>query len=224
MKSKIWIVGILFVVGAVSAIAVARSSQGGPIGEWNASGFIEAEVISIAPEIAGRITARPVSEGDEVKQGDVILKLEDDILAAQVDLARGKLYEAQAVLAQAKAGARAQAIAKAEAQLKLAQTGEDAARQAWRDTQALRDNPQMLDVQLAAAKAQVEATKQQLAAALLQRDIAEKAWKDYGATSDKLADVPPAYRPSLPTQYYDIPYQWEQALSAKPTMTRRDPR
>ncbi len=214
MKSKIWIVGILFVVGAVSAIAVARSSQGGPIGEWNASGFIEAEVISIAPEIAGRITARPVSEGDEVKQGDVILKLEDDILAAQVDLARGKLYEAQAVLAQAKAGARAQAIAKAEAQLKLAQTGEDAARQAWRDTQALRDNPQMLDVQLAAAKAQVEATKQQLAAALLQRDIAEKAWKDYGATSDKLADVPPAYRPSLPTQYYDIPYQWEQALSA----------
>jgi len=213
MKSKIWIVGILFVVGMVIAIAVARSSQGGPIGEWNASGFIEAEAISIAPEIVGRVTARPVSEGDEVKQGDVVLKLEDDILSAQVDLARGTLNEAQAVLAQARAGARAHAIATAEAQLKLAQAGEEAAQQAWRDAQALRDNPQMLDVQIAAAKAQVDATKQQLDAALLQRDIAEKAWKDYGSTSDKLADVPPAYRPSLPIQYYDIPYQWEQALA-----------
>ena len=122
MKSKIWIVGILFVVGVVGAIALARSNDGGSSGEWNASGFIEAEIISIAPEIAGRVTARPVSEGDEVQQGDVLLKLEDDILSAQVDLAQGKLHEAQAVLAQAKAGARAQSIAKAEAQLKLAQT------------------------------------------------------------------------------------------------------
>jgi HlyD family secretion protein len=154
-----------------------------------------------------------VSEGDEVQQGDVLLKLDDDILAAQVELAQGKLHEAQAVLAQAKAGARAQSIAKAEAQLKLARAGAEAARQAWHDAQAIRDNPQTLNVQIAAAQAQVEATQQQLAAALLQRDIAEKAWKDYGATSDKLADVPPAYRPSLPAQYYDIPYQWEQALA-----------
>ena len=213
MKSKIWIVGILFVVGVVGAIALARSNTGGSSSEWNASGFIEAEIISIAPEMAGRVTARPVSEGDEVKQGDVLLKLEDDILSAQVDLAQGKLNEAQAVLAQAKAGARVQSIAKAEAQLKLAQAGAEAARQAVRDAQAMRDNPQTLDVQIAAAKAQAEATQQQLAAALLQRDIAEKAWKDYGETSDKLADVPPAYRPHLPVQYYDIPYQWEQALA-----------
>jgi len=214
MKSKIWIVGILFSVGVVGAIALARSNDGGSSGEWNASGFIEAEIISIAPEIAGRVTARPVSEGDEVQQGDVLLQLEDDLLSAQVDLAQGKLQEAQAVLAQANAGARAQAIAKAEAQLKLAQAGRDAAQQAWRDAQTIRDNPQTLAVQIAAAQAQVEVTQQQLEVSLLQRDIAEKAWKDYGATSDKLADVPPAYRPSLPVQYYGIPYQWEQALAA----------
>ena len=214
MKSKIWIVAVLFVIGVIAAIAIARSSQGGPIGEWNASGFIEADILSIAPEIAGRVTARPVSESDQVRQGDVVLKLEDDILAAQVDLARGKLAEAQAVLAQAKAGARQESIAKAEAQLKLAQAGRDAARQAWLDAQAIRDNPQTLDVQIAAASAQVDATRAQLDAALLQRDIAEEAWKDYGETSDKLADVPPAYRPSLPIEYYSIPYQWEQALAA----------
>ena len=214
MKSKIWIVAALFVMGVVVAVAIARSSQGGPIGEWNASGFIEADIVSIAPEIAGRVTARPVSESDRVKQGDVLLKLEDDILSAQADLARGKLAEAQAVLAQTQAGARHESIAKAEAQLKLAQAGRDAARQAWLDAQAIRDNPQTLDVEIAAAKAQVEATQRQLTAALLQRDIAEKAWKDYGETSDKLAGVPLPYRPSLPIEYYSIPYQWEQALAA----------
>jgi HlyD family secretion protein len=214
MKSKIWMVAILFVIGVVGAVAIARSSQGGPIGEWDASGFIEADIVSIAPEIAGRVVARPVAESDQVKQGDVLLKLQDDILSAQVDLARGKLAEAQAVLAQAKAGARSESIAKAEAQLKLAQAAQDAAQQAWLDAQAIRDNPQALDVQIAAARAQVEVTRQQLDAALLQRDIAEKAWKDYGETSDKLAGVPPVYRPSLPIEYYTIPYQWEQALSA----------
>ncbi len=213
MKSKIWIVAIIFVVGIVIAIAIARSSKSDTTTEWNASGFIEAEILSIAPEIAGRVAELPVAEGVEVKQGDVLLKLTDDLLAAQVDLARGQLAEAQALLAQAKAGARAQAVTKAEAQLKLAQANRDAAQQAWRDAQAIRDHPQMLDVQIAAAKTQVEAAQKELEAMLLQRDIAEKAWKDYGDTADKLAGVPPEYRPHLPTMYYDIPYQWQQAIA-----------
>jgi multidrug efflux pump subunit AcrA (membrane-fusion protein) len=214
MKSKkLWIFTLIFVAGIAAMIAAVRSSQDSTASGWNASGFIEADVIAIAPEIAGRVSARPVSEGDEVKQGDLVLKLEDDLLAAQVDLARGRLAEAEAVLAQARAGARQTTLAKAEAQLRLAQAGRDAAHQAWQDAQALRDHPQALDVQIAAAKAQVTAQQKQLDAALLQRDIAEQAWKDYGETSDRLAGVPPQYRPALPIQYYDIPYQWEQALA-----------
>ena len=118
-------------------------------------------------------------------------------------------------MAQAQAGARSESIAKAEAQLKLAQAARDAAQQAWLDAQAIRDNPQTLDVQIAAAQsASRNDHSGRLDAALLQRDIAEKAWKDYGETSDKLAGVPPAYRPALPFEYYSIPYQWEQALAA----------
>ncbi|CAG0934905.1 hypothetical protein TFLX_03727 [Thermoflexales bacterium] len=214
MKSKIWIVAIFFVIGVIVAVAIARSSQNGDVGEWSASGFIEADIVSLAPEIAGRVTARPVSESDEVRPGAVLLRIEDDLLSSQVDLAQGQLAEAQARLAQAKAGARQETIAKAEAQLKWAQVGREAAYQAWLDAQAIRDNPQALDVQIAAAKAEVATAQKQLDVALLQRDIAEEAWKDYGETSDKLADVPPAYRPALPTQYYAIPYQWEQALAA----------
>jgi multidrug resistance efflux pump len=76
MKSKVWIVAVLFVVGVVGAVAIARSSQSSDVGEWNASGFIEADIVSIAPEIAGRVVARPVSESDEVQQGDILLKIE----------------------------------------------------------------------------------------------------------------------------------------------------
>ncbi len=200
---------LLFVALLTGCASIAATDS-----TWDTSGFIEADEVLIAPEIAGRVQQLLVDEGDEVRAGNVLLHLDEDILSAQVDLARGKLEEAQATLAKAKAGARREAIVKAEAQLTLAQTARDAAQQAWLDAQAMRDNPQMLDLQIAAARAQVTVTQKQLDAALLQRDIAEQAWKDYGEVADQLAGVPAPYRPHLPTTYYDVPYQWEQAKAA----------
>ncbi len=181
---------------------------------WTASGFIEAEEIAIAPEIAGRITALPFDEGDEVQAGDVLLRIQDDILSAQVDLARGKLEEAQATLARVQAGARPETLDRFAAQLAQAIAARDGAEQAWLDAQTIRDNPQALDVQIVAAQAQVSTSQKQLDAALVQRDLAETAWKDYGKSVDKLAKVPLMFRPALPTDFYLIPYQWEQALAA----------
>ena len=181
---------------------------------WVASGFIEAEQVSLAPEIAGRIAALPFDEGDEVRAGDVMLRLEDDLLAAQVELARGKLEEAQATLARVKAGARQETADKFAAQVALAQAARDGARQAWLDAQAIRDQPQALDVQIASARAQATAAQKQYEAALAQRDIAEEAWKNYGRGVGQLADIPEKLRPAMPTSFYLIPYQWEQALAA----------
>jgi HlyD family secretion protein len=181
---------------------------------WVASGFIEAEEVALAPEIAGRVASLPFDEGDEVHTGDLILRLEDDVLTAQVESARGKLEEAQATLARVTTGARKEAIDKATAQLALAQASRDAAKQAWLDAQAIRDNPQTLDVQIAAARAQVTVAQKQYEAMLLQRDLAEDAWKNYGKGVDKLADIPEKYRPAMPTAFYLIPYQWEQALAS----------
>jgi len=185
-----------------------------PEDEWEASGFIEAEEISIAPEIAGRVVELPFDEGDQVREGDLILRLEDDILSAQVEAARGKLEEAQATLARVKVGARPEVIARVAAQLALAQAARDGARQAWLDARTIRDNPQSLDVQIAAAQAQVIAGQKQYEAALVQRDLAEDAWKNYGKAVDKLAEVPLPFRPALPTSFYLIPYQWEQTVAA----------
>jgi HlyD family secretion protein len=222
MKSKRWIILLIIAIGAAGC--AARSDSSNPIEDaWLESGFIETETIAVSPEIAGRVVALPVNEGDEVGAGEVLIQLADDVPSAQVDLARGKLEEAQAMLAKAQAGSRRESIEVAKAQLALAEAARAAAKQAWSDAQIVRDRPQSLDVQIAAARAQVTVAQKEYEAAVLQRDLAEEAWKDYGETSDKLAGVPMAYRPSLPAEYYAIPYQWEQALAAvNVAQTNRD--
>lgn len=222
MTFKHWIMLVIIALGATGC--AAQSDGGGPTEQaWTESGFLEADTLTISPEIAGRVTALPVNEGDEVQAGEVLIQLADDVLNAQVDLARGKLAEAQAMLAKAQAGSRRETIEVGQAQLALAEAARDAAKQAWLDAQALRDRPQALDVQIAAARAQAVVAQKEYELSLLQRDLAEQAWQDYGETSDKLASVPPAYRPSLPAEYYGIPYQWEQALAAvNAAQTNRD--
>jgi len=190
-------------------LGLGRSEKG-----WGASGFIEAEEIAIAPEMAGRITALPFGEGDEARAGDVLLRLQDDILSAQAETARGKLEEAQATLARVKAGTRKETLDRFAAQVELAKAARDGAKQAWLDAQAIRDHPQTLNVQIVAARAQAVVSQKQYEAALAQRDIAEEAWKNYGKGSDKLAGIPMQFRPALPTSFYLVPYQWEQALAA----------
>lgn len=225
MKAKRWIIGLLVAIVIGAALFAARSIGGAaPIETaWIESGFIEAETIAVSPEIAGRVVTLPVNEGAEVVAGEALIQLADDVLNAQVDLARGKLEEAQAALAKAQAGARREAIKVVAAQVTLAEAARAAAKQAWLDAQLLRDHPQTLDVQIAAARAQATVAQKEWEAAVLQRDLAEQAWKDYGETSDKLAGVPMAYRPSLPAEYYAIPYQWEQAVAAvNVAQTRRD--
>ncbi|MBI5565685.1 MAG: biotin/lipoyl-binding protein, partial [Chloroflexi bacterium] len=213
---------VVLAIGATGCAAQAGGS-GATDQAWIESGFIEAETIAVSPEIAGRVVTLPVDEGDEVQTGEVLIQLADDVLSAQVDLARGKLAEAQALLAKAQAGSHRETIEVAVAQVALAEAARDAAKQAWSDAQLVRDRPQSLDVQIAAARAQVTIAQKEYEASLLQRDLAEEAWKDYGETSDKLAGVPMAYRPSLPTEYYAIPYQWEQALAAvNVAQTNRD--
>jgi HlyD family secretion protein len=226
MNRKRWIIFIVVVI-AIGGVGWTVSQNPGlrdavlarlgigpqPTG-WVASGFIEAEQVDVAPEIAGRIAALPFDEGDEVRAGDVLLRLEDDILSAQVELARGKLEEAQATLARVKAGARQETVDRFAAQAALAQAARDGARQAWLDAQTIRDNPQSLNVQIAAALAQATTAQKQYEAALAQRDIAEEAWKNYGKGVGKLADIPEKLRPAMPPAFYLIPYQWEQALAA----------
>ncbi len=127
-----------------------------------ASGFIEAEEVDISTETGGRIKAIHVREGDEVTAGQALIELDTDLLAAQRKQAEAALAKARAQLSQAQAGARPAQIRQAEVAVAQAETARDAARRALDDAVAARDNPQTLDLQIAAARAQYEAAKHQV--------------------------------------------------------------
>lgn len=84
----------------------------------SATGEIRAkEFVDIQAEVAGVITELRVREGDTVRQGDVLLRLEDLQLRAEQDSARAQVAAAEAELRNAEVG-----VATAEANLATERT------------------------------------------------------------------------------------------------------
>jgi multidrug resistance efflux pump len=71
--------------------------------ELSASGTVETTEISIAPELSGKVAAVLVSEGQAVKAGDVLLRLDDSLLKAQHAVAAASVESAKAGAATADA-------------------------------------------------------------------------------------------------------------------------
>ena len=180
-------------------------------GGLTASGFIEAEEISIAPELGGRVVELLVDEGDEVEAEQVLVRLDGALLEAQIEAAQAALDVARAGLAQAQAGARLEQIRQAQAALVQAETARDGAYQAWQDAIAIRDNPQELDARIAQAEAQVVAARATLAQAAALKDAAEIGNDNFYKAREKLADaaekiekIPEPFRPTLPGLHLDF--------------------
>jgi multidrug efflux pump subunit AcrA (membrane-fusion protein) len=132
----------------------------------SASGFIEAEEFSLTSEVSGRISQLLADEGDEVEKGDTSVILDDALAQAQLREAQAAVQIVQAALAQVKAGPRPEAIRQAEAALAQAETARDGAYQGWQDALAIRSDPQELEAQIAAARAQLEVAEYDLQAAV----------------------------------------------------------
>jgi HlyD family secretion protein len=97
---------LLIVALLITAVGCAPTQSNA----LQASGQIEATEIAIAPELSGRVTQVNVSEGDAVKTGDPLLKLDDSLLQSEKQ-------SAQAALDSANANVRAAQVALDAAQL-----------------------------------------------------------------------------------------------------------
>lgn len=64
-------------------------------GALTASGTVESINISIAPELSGKVIEVNVNEGDEVKSGDVLFRLDGSLIKAQKDVASAVLDTAK---------------------------------------------------------------------------------------------------------------------------------
>jgi HlyD family secretion protein len=122
---------ILFIVLIAAAIYYLTTVSGTQaVGPLSASGTVEAVELSLAPEISGRVVEVLVNEGDLVTAGQMLVRLDDSLLQAQLAQARAALAIAEANYALAAAGQPAEqrgaAIATAELELLTAQQARDA--------------------------------------------------------------------------------------------------
>lgn len=202
MKRALIIVFALILVGALAAGSwwylsanpgatgelLARSGlaqESGTAGTLTGSGTIESEEVIVSAEVGGRIVEIDADEGDEVAKGEVLVRLDRDLLLAQKRQAEAAVERAAAELTKVQAGARGEEIRQAQANLSISEARLQQARQTLTDTVRLRDNPQQLDTQIDAAQADVEVAQKSLSAAQAgtqsaqqNYDMWERSWRN----------------------------------------------
>jgi HlyD family secretion protein len=106
---------------AVSAAGLSIAcSEAPPANALTASGNVEATEVQLAAEVGGRIVELRVAEGDRVNAGDVIATLDTKDAELQIARARADRAAAAAQLHLFEAGARAEDVRQAEAQVAAA--------------------------------------------------------------------------------------------------------
>lgn len=90
-------------------------------GTFSARGYIVAHRrINVNSKVTGRVAWIGVEKGERVKQGQILVRLENDEFQAQVQQAEGALANAQAFLQQLEAGPRPEEVRRAEHSLEQA--------------------------------------------------------------------------------------------------------
>jgi HlyD family secretion protein len=102
------------VVRARQVSSAVAAQEGSVI--LNATGYIiAAHKIQLASKVVGKVAWIGVEKGDRVKEGQVLVRLEDDEYRAQVEQGRGQLASLQARLEEALNGSRPEEIQRAMA-------------------------------------------------------------------------------------------------------------
>jgi len=189
-----WSEAVARIQGQAISDVVPRLAVGpGKSGALFASGTIEAEEVTVAAEMSGRIVAVLADEGDEVVAGQVLIELDKAMLLAQREQAEATVAQAQAALdaaraqlAQAKAGARPEEIAQAEAAVAAARAGLESARgqQAAAEAELKAAGAQLLAARVAKRSAESLVAAAQ---ADLDRAKAQLAQVQAGATREDIA-------------------------------------
>lgn len=118
--AKIAASAALVVVLALAAAWGARHF-GHDADPLSVTGTIEATQVDISPRVTGRIVERTVREGQPVERGQLVARLDDEQLTAELRRTEASLRAWEAQLRDLRAGARPQEIQEAEATASRAQ-------------------------------------------------------------------------------------------------------
>lgn len=150
---------------AALMLAACPRNHGSRPGDLMLSGNIEVTEAQLGFKVSGRVAERLVSEGERVKAGQLIARLDDAEQRAQLNLRRAELAGADAALAELEAGSRPQEIAAAEATLRSMEAERDRTRLDAARQQELRGKDAIADRELEAAQAQLKITEARAAEA-----------------------------------------------------------
>jgi HlyD family secretion protein len=141
--------------------------------------------ISIAAEITGRVSAIPVSEGQTVKRGQLLIQLNDLDERASLAQAEAALRQAEAKLRQL----REVALPSASQTLKQAQANEEQAKKQYERTRDLQAKGFFSQAQLDEAKRNYDVIASQVNAARLQVKSNEPTGSDIAAATAAVAQA-----------------------------------
>ena len=113
MKKKFAGIVVVLVVITLSVFGY-REYSNKPATPISYSGTIEGTDLPVQPELGGRIIDLPVQQGQIIKDGDIVAKLDDSQAKISLDSAKSQQTQAQAKLNDLLGGARADEIRRLE--------------------------------------------------------------------------------------------------------------
>ncbi len=182
-RSRRWlvVVGIVVVAVAVAAALIARTfanapdvqvvrvsldSGSGSTGAvvLTAGGYIVAHhTIEVSSKVVGKVAWVGVEKGDQVKQGQVLVRLDDSEYQAQLNQAKANLQALGAKLKELEAGSRPQEILAAQATVEQAQADYNNSELTLKRTRGLYDQKIASRADLDNATAQADMARARLA-------------------------------------------------------------
>jgi HlyD family secretion protein len=169
MKRRLLAAATILVLVA-AAVALFRFSAG-KVDGLAVSGTVEITSVDLSFKVGGRVKERLVDEGAMVRPGQVVARLEDDDLAAEVAVRRARLEEARQYLAELEAGSRSEELQQAEAAVERFRAEAVRLADDLRRQQALYERQVIPRQRYDAARAAADAARAQLDEALAARDL-----------------------------------------------------
>jgi multidrug resistance efflux pump len=176
------LIGVLFAAGCQSVAQTAPPSADptlnapirASVGVVAEGRIMPRQSVRVSPSIGGDVVQLLVAEGDVVRPGQVLLRLNDAPFRAALAEATSGLQVAQARLAQIKVGATVEQVAVAEAAVAVAQSGVKSAEGGVASARAnlARLHSGASAEEIAIAQRRIEAAKNALWSSQAQRDLA----------------------------------------------------
>lgn len=165
MNRRLLIIPVVIIAAAGAAYAYFQLRPRSHPNLIRVSGNIELNDIEVSFRIPGWVEARPASEGQVIRAGDLVARLESAELAQEVALREAEVRAYTAELAALEAGSRPQEIVVAQTAVRSAQT------------------------ELTRVAAEFERQKELLARLVVSQQIYDRAKADYEAAQSRLEEA-----------------------------------